>query len=55
MRKKEQGKIGRQCNAYKVHNIDLAEKVEFQHPFKNVNGRCFSIFCRRLSHILGPR
>ena len=35
-------KIGRWCNAYKSHKIGLAEKVVFQHAFKNVNGRCFS-------------
>ena len=47
MRKKlkiGQTKMSRWCDAYKSHKIDFAEKVVFQHAFKNVNGRCFSNF-----------
>ena len=45
------------CIHYKSHNIDLAEKVVFQHAFKNANGQRFSIFCGRLFHNLdlGPK
>ena len=37
-----QTKIGRSCNAYKSHKIDLSEKMGFYHAFKNINVRCFS-------------